>query len=178
MYAQLADEDIPFRIRASRVTKGDKPFSNISRADLKAKTNIQTRAAAYAVDELQMQKALMSFYQMIRQEPMFASNPEAVNSLLRSIGKAWSPQIKNKIDQILPTNQELQQKVLEASIQAVKQYVEVEVLKSESTGQEVTFNPKLLIETVQQYIKEVATPPSKEEVEAKENYVSNVIQGG
>ena len=45
MYAQLADEDIPYRVRQSRVTKQGKPFMTMRRADLKAKTNQQTRAA-------------------------------------------------------------------------------------------------------------------------------------
>ena len=57
-------------------------------------------------------------------------------------------------------------------------YVQTEVSKAAATGKEPAFNPQLLVGTVEQYIKEIATPPSKEEAAAKENYTQTVIQQG
>lgn len=177
MYAQLADETIPYRVKPSRVSPGAETIKMIKKADLQAKTNIQTQAYAFAVDEVMLKKELLAFWQLIRMEPQFASDPVQVNNLLRAIGKAWTPQIRNKIDQILPTIEIIEAKSAQAAMNGVAKYAEMIIQKAKMTGQKPPINPVELIQVVAEHVKDVATPPNKEETERREQRDARIVTG-
>lgn len=174
MSYQIHEEGRAYRTHPQRVVQGN-PFQMINRAQLKAKTNVQTQAYLFAFDELNAKRELIAFYQIIRQEPLFAQNPESVNKLLRTIAKAWHPQIRNQIDSILPTNDQVKQVTLQTALQATAGYVEAKIKTAKMLGQPLDFNPEELINTMMKYVKRVATPPTEEEIKNEQNSAAQPI---
>lgn len=162
MYYQMSKEGIKYKPHPERVVKGSNPFTEISRADMIARTNIQSQALAFNMDKLNEKKEDIALYSLIRQEPLIARNPEAVYNLLKNIIKSWSPKWKNKFETILPSLEQFKQTQTIAAVQAVSIYVEQKLKEAQVTGQKPQFDMNELIAVVNDYLAEQATPPSKE----------------
>jgi len=168
MYHQISREDgILYRKSAERSVGGD-PFASISRSEIIAKTNIQSQAMAYNFDKLDEKRTTLALHQVLREDPIIKQNPDAVHYLVQSLIKSWSPKWKNNIQKILPPMEEFQKQKLMLGLQAVDAYVQGKIKDAELGGIDPKFDPEELVSSVSQYVQESITPPSKEEVQARE----------
>jgi len=160
-------EGLPYQPRPEKIT-GENPFAYITRSDLAAKVNVQAQARSFAFDKLNEKREDYALYSILRQEKLIAENPEAVYMLVKNIIKGWSPKWKNLVDLVLPNPQQLEQKVLQDTVQAVDAYVSQIMQLSQASGQAPEFDPRQLVAAVGEAVGEVATPPSDEEIKARE----------
>jgi len=168
MYYEISQNDQQYINRRIKDVTGGNPFTTISRQAMIAKTLIQSQAHAYNFDKLNEKKENLAIYQVLRQELLVAKNPQSVHFLLTTLIKSWSPQWKNAISKILPELEELKKMEIQTATQAVVAYMDAIVEQSEITGQPPAIDPEKLKAVIQQFVGELATPPSKEEVKARE----------
>jgi hypothetical protein len=150
-----------YRPRAENVV-GEDPFDEISRSEMRARTNIQSQAASFNIDR-QMEKELdVTLYQLVRGEQIVAQNPQAVYSLLKNIIKGWSPKWKNMVEQILPSPEKLSQMQLQATVAGVKGYI-MEKQAEANAGMPVEPDARELIAVVGKQLSQLVNPPEEEE---------------
>lgn len=167
LYHQMSSEGRKYKVRPERVV-GSNPFAEISRNEMIARTNIQAQAFAFDFDKLQAKKEDFALYQILRVEPIFNQNSEAVYHLIRTIVKGWSPKWNNNVEKLLPGLQQFRQEQLKTAIAAVGVYVASVLQQSQVTGIAPQFDPKQLLALIGQMQREVVTPPTKEELQARE----------
>lgn len=168
MYHQISNEDgILYRKNATR-SVGDDPFGTISRSEIIAKTNIQSQAMSYNFDKQNEKQNQVAFFQLMRHDPVIEQNPDAVHFLVKSLIKSWSPMWKNNLEKILPPMEEFQKQKLMLGLQAVDAYVQQKIQDAELGGIPPKFDPEELVSSVAQYVQDSISPPSKEEMQARE----------
>ena len=167
MYYQIAKEGRKYNLRRAREANS-MPFAEISRSELAAKTIIEVRAYQFDFDKQNEKQLDIAFYQMFRQELLVAGDPESVHYLLKTLGKSWSPKWKNTIDMILPSLQEIKQRKIQVTMQAIAMYVQQKEQDAKITGQPVEYNTEELMKVASELQKQIATPPSPEEIKAAE----------
>lgn len=169
IYYQISKAGRKYRIkpRPERVV-GKNPFDEIARAEMIARTNIESRAMTFDFDKLQAKRETYTLYQIIRPELLVARDPKAVHTFLKLIIKSWGPSFKNMVDEILPPLEQLKQEELQMVNQAVVQFIQAQVQKAQVTGTPPEFPLEPLMAMVAQVRKEMTTPPSKEEVRERE----------
>ncbi len=171
LYYQASKEGRKYKIRSDRVVGSD-IFAELSREDMIAKTNIQAQAYAYDFDKLEAKKDDIALWQIIRTDPAFNQNAEAVYEFMRTLVKGWSPKWNNNIDKIMPPLPQFRQKQMAIAVQAVALYVKAVVDQAKAANVKPEFNPQELLGVVMQMQKEAVTPPSKEELKAREEAAS------
>jgi len=169
IYYEISQADQLFiSRRAAKVTgKGD-PFKHITRSEMIAKTSIQSMAHAFDFDKIQSKREDVALYQILRQEPLVANNPQSVWTLLRNITKNWSQKWKNQIDTLLPQLEQLKAQQLQLAVQAVAQYVKMKAEEAEVTGVKPEIDPKELLGVILQMQSEMATNPPEEVLKERE----------
>lgn len=168
MYHQIAGEHgLRYRRRADAVVGGD-PFGVINRYEMVAKTNIQSQAMGFNFERMNEKRENLALLQVVRTDPFFAQNPEAIYVVLKTLIKSWSPMWKNIINKVIPPMEQFKMKQLETAVQAVDAYVQAKVKNAQVTGVQLEFDPAELVQTVQQYVQEAITPPPPEEVKRRE----------
>lgn len=176
LYYQMSTEGRKYKVRPERVV-GNNPFAELSRNDMIARTNIQAQAYAYDFDKLEAKKEDYALYQILRVEPVFNQNPEAVYHLLRTVVKSWSQKWSNNIEKLLPPMQEFRQMQLKTAIAAVGVYVAGVIQQSQTTGLAPQFDPRQLLALIAQMQKESMTPPTPEEMAAREEKAKETVNG-
>ncbi len=171
LYHQMSEQGRKYAINPERVV-GNNPFGEISRNDMIARTNIQAQAYAFDFDKLSAKKEDYALWQILRMDPVFNSNPEAVYNMARIIVKNWSPKWNNNIDKVLPPLQEFKKQQMMTAIKAISMYVQAVVTQSKNTGIPPEFDPRQLLAVVAQMQKEAITPPTPKEVKAREEQAS------
>ena len=171
LYYQMSTEGRKYTIRPERIV-GDNPFAELSRNDMIARTNIQAQAYSYDFDKLEAKKEDFALWQILRADPVFNSNPESVYNMARVLVKNWSQKWNNNVDRILPSPKQFQQQQLITAIKAVSTFVQAVLQQSQATGLPPKFDPQQLLAMVGQMQKEVITPPSPEEMKAREEAVN------
>ncbi len=170
-YYQMSTEGRKYAIKPEKVV-GDNPFGEMSRNDMIARTNIQAQAYAYDFDKLEAKKEDFALWQLLRGDPVFNANPEAVYNMARVIVKGWSPKWNNNVDKILPPLRQFQQQQMAIAVKAVSIYVQAVLQESQNTGVAPKFDPRQLLAIVAQMQKETVTPPTPEELKAREEQAS------
>ncbi len=134
---QMSHDGKPFRNNkiAQKVVGGD-PFETISRAEMIAKTNIQSRASSFDFDKINEKRENLALYQAMRGDPILTQNPEGVYTLAKTLVKSWSPMWKNKIDMLLPTPEQFQANQFKVAFQALGLYMQQLKKTAEVTGVE------------------------------------------
>lgn len=160
LYGQQSEEGRQYMDRGTRSSKvtGKEPFKMIGREDLIARTNIQSKATAFDFDKMNEKRLLLSLQQVLANEMIWASKPELRWKFLRMLVKAWSPKLKNQVDQILPPLEQLKQEEQQASLQAVDQYVKLKTQEAQVTGQSPEFDIGQLMGVIQQAKAQLAMP--------------------
>lgn len=166
IYYQMSTEGRKYKIRPEKVV-GDNPFGVISRNEMIARTNIQAQAYAYDFDKLQAKQEDFALWQILRNDPVFNSNPDSVWNMARVLVKNWSAKWNNNVDKLLPNAQEYQQKQLQTAIQAVSIYLKGLVEQANTTGIAPQIDPRQLMGVIAQMQKEAITPPTKEELKSR-----------
>lgn len=164
LYYQHSQEGLQYKPRPERVV-GEDPFRTIPRAHMAARTNIQSQALSFNFAKHNEKREDAALFQMLRQEPMIARNPESVYNLLKSIIRSWSPKWKNRVEKVLPRLEDFRQMQKMKIVEGIATYVQGVLQESKMTGQPPQFDPKQLEAIAMQMLSEVVNP-TKEEAEA------------
>lgn len=132
---QAADSGCRYRQRqkAGRVAGGEL-FGKISRDDLMMDTVIQSRASGFAFDRVSEKQENMTIYQLLRQEPLIATNPKAVHNLVHSLLESWSPMWRAKADQIAMDVGEMDAAVAKVGLRSLGVYLQGLQQQAKTTG--------------------------------------------
>lgn len=170
MYYQISREGRKYKMRdeLDQVVGGN-PFATIERNEMIARTNIEARALSFDFDKLNEKRLDLALYQVIRQELMIAGRPEAVHTLLKHLIAGWSPKWKNLINTLLPPLKKLKQEEQVVALNAAAQYLQLKEAQAKQAGVPVDINVQELTNVVNQARKDLVTPPSKEEMKARQN---------
>ena len=138
---QMSSEGRRFRVNwASKRVTGSTPFTMITRDQMVAKTNIQSRAAAFAFDKVMEKQEATVAYQGIMQNPIILTMPDvqyrAFKIWLKKQGNEWY----NFSEDDLPSMEEFQKKMEKSAIKALAQYVKQVNQQSQITGQKPQYN--------------------------------------
>ena len=136
LYYQMSGEGRRYRVQwAAKEVTGHNPFETITRDQLVARTNIQSRAAAFCFDKtLEKQEAMMA-YQAIMQNPIVQTMPDvqfkAFKIFLRKNGNEWYDFAQDE----LPSPKEFEQRQMQTAIKAVMAYAQQIKAQAQITGQ-------------------------------------------
>lgn len=166
MEFQMSTDGVKYRAKPERVV-GNNPFSTITRAEMIAKTCIQSQAASFAFDNLEENKKDLALYSIIRQEPLVVRNPESVYIFLKNIIKKFSPKWAVLVDTVLPSPQDFKKQLTTTAVQAVGLFVQKTLTDAKMTGVAPKFDPKALLTMASEMQSELATPPSPEVIKER-----------
>ncbi len=169
MTYQMSKENRKYKSKR-QTNKENELFSEITRVEMFARTNIQSQAMAFDFDKLNAKREDVALFSMVRQEPLVAKNPQAVWTLLRNIIKGWSPKWRNQVDLILPDLDTLKKQQMAVTVQAVAMYVKQAAEKAQITKQPIEFDPNELMAVVSEAAAEMVTPvpPEVQKARAKQ----------
>lgn len=136
LYYQMAGEGRRYRVQwAAKEVTGKNPFETITRDQLVARTNIQSRAAAFAFDKVLAKQEAMMAYQAIMSNPIVQTMPdvqfEAFKIFLRKNGDEWY----NFAEDSLPSQKEFQKRQMQSAMKAVMAYIQQMNAQNQMTGQ-------------------------------------------
>lgn len=160
-YYQMSKDGRDYMPNAERIV-GDNPFATITREEMAARTNIQAMAFSYEMDKVNEKALDLGLYQIVRQEPLVANNPEAVYTLLKNLVEGWSKKWKNTSNRILPSLSELKQKQIIAAANGVQAYANALKQQSIATGQQPDIDPNALLQAVGQAMSQLVNPQEQD----------------
>ena len=147
-----------------KVVGGD-PFEEISRDDMIAKTNIQSRAAGFDFDKQNEKRENLALTQFLlpfmQSSPLYSQNIDGIYMLIRTLVQSWSPMWKNKVDDILSTPQAIQANTMKVAVQSLQLYMEELTMQSQTTGVEAKPQLKRFFDITAQLMSEATMPPQK-----------------
>uniref|UniRef100_A0A6M3IM65 Uncharacterized protein n=1 Tax=viral metagenome TaxID=1070528 RepID=A0A6M3IM65_9ZZZZ len=167
LYYQMSKQGREYSPRPENVV-GDNPFSLLTRNDMIARTNIQSRSFMFEQDKVNEKTLDLALYQTIRQEPLVAKNPEAVYTLLKNLVDSWSLKWKNISDKVIPTLSDFKKMELQTALQAVSMYVQGVVENSKVTGVAPEFDLNQLMPIIADLQAQLVTPPDPNVVKEQE----------
>lgn len=184
LYFQMSEEGRKYRPHPERISSinGANPFLVMSRQDMMTRTNIQSQARSFNFDQDNEKKEDLALYQILRQEPLVNQDPRSVYELLKTIIKGWSPKWKNQVEKLLPPLGEFQKQQAMMVSQAIIQFLQQKAQMAIQAGQQgfVESPPQMaqqLMQVVGLLQKESATPPTPEEVKAREKEAKSGVPG-
>ena len=143
---------------------GGEIFGEISRDDMIAKTNIQSRAAGFDFDKINEKRENLALFQLMY--PILSQtglgSPEAVYTLARTLVQSWSPLWKNKVDQIIIDPAQFQQEQLKIAVQALVVYIQQLQNQAKVTGVEQKPNLMKFLEIATNMMKQAVALPVEE----------------
>lgn len=155
--------------RASQVTGQKDIFFSLSRDEMVAKTNIQSRAKAFAFDKVQEKQENLALYQILREELASTGNRQGVHELVRTLIKSWSPLWKNKVDKIWASPEQFHVEQIQLVGQALQMYLGQIAQQQQATGVKPQVDMEAFMQLFQQVqAQAMMSPEDKEKVE-KEN---------
>ena len=174
MYYQMNADGVKYRLKPEMVV-GENPFGMIGREDMVAKTSIQSQAFTFNFEKANEKREDLALYQTLRQEPIIAGNPDAVYYMLKDMTKNWSPKWRQNVDKLFPDPQQFKKAQVMMAVQAVQIFVQQTMKNAQVTGEQPQFDPKALMQAVQQMVQEMVTPPSKEVVKEREDAANGKV---
>jgi len=154
--------------RASQVTGQKDIFASLSRDEMVAKTNIQSRARAFAFDKIQEKQENLALYQILRQELAASGNRQGVHELVRTLIKSWNVTWKNKVDQIWPSPEQFQIEQVQLVGQALQIYLGQIAKQKEATGVEPQVDMNAFMQLFQQVQAQTLMSPEEKAKNEKE----------
>jgi hypothetical protein len=139
-------------------------FGEITRDDMIAKTNIQSRASGFDFDKINEKRENLALFQLMY--PILSQtglgSPEGVYTLARTLVQSWSPLWKNKVDQLIVDPQKFQQDQFKIAVQALGLYMQQLQAQSQVTGVQAQPEFQQFIAMATQMMKQaVALPPEE-----------------
>lgn len=149
LYYQMAGEGRRYRVQwAAKEVTGKNPFETITRDQLVARTNIQSRAAAFAFDKVLAKQEAQAAYQIVLTNPIVQTMPdvqfEALKILLRKQGDEWY----NFAEDELPSPKEFQERQMKSAMKAMQMFVQQQMQQSELTGQPLGIDVKAVAQAI------------------------------
>ncbi len=135
LYYQMSNEDKKYKVigKAKAVT-GDNPFKSFTRDQMIVKTNIESRAAAFAFDKANIKREALAAYQTVMADPYASRQPElqykALKTLLNTFGDQW----KSISDTSLLSPEEFAQQQQQVAVQAIQTLMQAAQKQAETTG--------------------------------------------
>jgi len=162
LYYQMSQEGRKFKVKQkSKKVSGGDIFGTITRDEMVAKTNIQSRATAFAFDKLSEKNENMAMYQVLYSNPYTLRQPNILYKALLVLMKSWSPMWKNLADTVLPSPEEFKAQQEQVAMQAVAMLMKKAQQDAQNTGQEPQVNPEELINAVTQAQAQSFVPPEE-----------------
>lgn len=152
LYYQMAQEEgKKFRIRRkSEDVTGVNAFASISRDEMIAKTNIQSRAASFAFDKINEKQENLAMYQVLSADPYAMQLPNLKYNTLKTLMTSWSPRWKNIAETDLPSPEEFQKQLMQLAMEAVKTVIQQAQQAQQTTGVAPQVGPEQLAGAVGQ----------------------------
>lgn len=158
---QMTQEGRPFKQRQrQQQVVGGPVFAEITRDQMIAKTNIQSRAAGFDFDKINEKRENLALFQILRMDPLVP--PSGVYAMAKFLVQSWSPLWKNKVDEILPDPQTFQQGQLQLCVQALQTYIKGLLDQSKVTGVSQQPDLKQFLTMATQMASQAMTPPPKQ----------------
>jgi len=135
LYYQMSHEDKEYKVisKAGEVT-GENPFAAISRDEMMTKTNVQSRAAAFAFDKMNEKREALAAYQTVMGDPYARQQPrllyKALKTLLDTFGDRWQA----ISDTELASPEEFQQEMNMVAMQAIQALAQQAQQQAQITG--------------------------------------------
>lgn len=165
-YYQITEDSQKYKVNPEK--QSGEIFATISREEIAAKTNVQSKALAFDFNRNNEKREDIALFSAIRGELLIGQNDDAVYFLLKNLIKGWSPKWRNMVDKILPPLDQFRKKQFAIAIEAVRAFVMTEMQKSQITKQPPQFDPRQLIAMMQDMIRQSVTPLSDDEIKARE----------
>lgn len=166
MYFQMATDGVKYQPKPERVV-GSNPFSQMTRADMAAKTMLQVNASGFDFNRVEAAKKNLAFYQTFRQDPIIARYPQAVYIMAKQVIKSWGDDWRVLADQLLPPPEQFAREQAVNAAKGVAMFVQTELTKAKMTGQPPQFDPNALMAAANQMAAESVTPPPPEVIKAR-----------
>jgi hypothetical protein len=167
IYYQMSKEGQKYTIRPENVVNGN-PFGVLERSSMIARTNIQARAYAFEQDKVNEKALDLSLYQLIRQEPLIAKNPDAVYTMLKNLVEDWSVKWKNISTKIVPTLDDFKKMQIRTAMQGVAMFVQSVMQNAQVTGVIPEFPVDKLLEVISDLEAQLVTPLNPDIVKQQE----------
>lgn len=164
MYYQRNKKSYKFR----SMRKQETDFREITRAEMAAKVNYQTQALTFDADKLNEKREDLALLQVLNNEPLFRQNEQAVYYAIRMLLTTWSQKWKNNRDRILMSPEDFNKQRIQIATQALQMYVQQLQVQAQQSGEQPQVDPRQLIGTIDQALREMATAPSKEELKQRQ----------
>lgn len=141
LYYQMSSEGRKFKVNwASKRVTGQNPFSMITRDQMVAKTNIQSRASAFCFDKAMEKQEATIAYQGTLANPIIQTMPEvqykAYKIWLKVQGNTWY----NFAETDLLTQEQFEQKQMQSAMKALQMYMTQNNQMAQVTGQKSQVN--------------------------------------
>lgn len=155
MYYQMSTDDRKYRIRTKgKQVTGKDIFGGILRSEMIIKTNIQSRAAAFAFDKAMEKREGLAALQMVQSNPYLVRKPkvlyEATKIFLSNFGGRWKT-----LSETMPTQEEFDQEMMQATMQAVQILFQQAQQNAQTTG--VPVNPREVMKAAPGAVEEAQT---------------------
>jgi hypothetical protein len=135
LYYQMSTEDRKYRIRAkSKQVTGKDIFETIRREEMIVKTNIQSRAGAFAFDKVNEKREAMAAYQLITQNPYTMRQPKVLYKALRVFMSTFGGQWKTMGETDMPSPEEFEKQQQAIAIQVIQGMLQKAMQASQTTG--------------------------------------------
>lgn len=151
LYYQMSNQSRKFRtrVKGKKVT-GENPFSEISRGEMVAKTNIQTRASSFAFDKINEKRENLALNTLLLQHPVAMQRPKLLYQALLAVMKSWSPMWKNLADSVLPSPEEFALEQRQVAVQAIGDFINLVKQQAETTGVQPNIDLNMLSNAIAQ----------------------------
>lgn len=137
LYYQMSQEGRKYQVAStSKKVTGLDAFASISRDQMIAKTNIQSRASAFAFDKSMEKQENMAAFQLFGSTPVAATQPEAYYKALKTLLKSWSPNWANFVENDLMNMEDFNKKQMAIAMQAMGQLLKMQFGQAQVTGQQ------------------------------------------
>jgi hypothetical protein len=134
MYYQMSTDDRKYRIRTKgKQVTGQDIFGDILRSEMIVKTNIQSRAAAFAFDKVMEKREGLAALQMIQSNPYLVRKPKVLYSATKIFLSTFGGRWKTLAD-TMPTDEEFAQEMMQVTMQAVQALFQQAKQKQQVTG--------------------------------------------
>ena len=149
LYYQMSSEGRKFRVAwASKRVTGKNPFDLITRDQMVARTNIQSRAAAFCFDKaMEKQEATLAL-QGLMANPIVQTMPDVIYKALKIWLKKQGNEWYNFAEDDLMSQDEFLKKQMASALKAMQLYMQQQAQQSQVTGQPPQIDPALIAQAI------------------------------
>lgn len=149
LYYQMSAEGRRYKVSwASKQVAGKNPFTTITRDQMVAKTNIQSRAAAFCFDKMMEKQEASMALQGLMSNPIIQTMPDVVYKALKLWLKKQGNEWYNFAETDLMSQAEFQKKQMASAMQALQIYMQQQNQQAQITGQQPQYDMQAISQAV------------------------------